>query len=163
VPYTDESLNVLFQVLERPDILQQERDATPAGRWGRISELYAATAALTPLRTTADWIERCAAARLPAMAVRDLADMLDDPHLRQTGFFTRRTHPTEGAFWEMAPPVRFGAADLPPPAPARWLGEDTDSVVRDLSECGVALNLTGWSTPEDGSTPTRDVRSLKEA
>jgi hypothetical protein len=29
--------------------------------------------------------------------------MLDDPHLRQTGFFTRRTHPTEGEFWEMAP------------------------------------------------------------
>jgi crotonobetainyl-CoA:carnitine CoA-transferase CaiB-like acyl-CoA transferase len=132
VPYTDESLKVLFQVLERPDILQQERYATPAGRWGKISELYGAIAALTPLRTTADWMERCAAARLPAMAVRDLADMLDDPHLRQTGFFTRRTHPTEGAFWEMAPPVRFGAADMPAPAPARRVGEDTQAVKAEL-------------------------------
>ena len=42
------------------------------------------------------------------MAVRDLADMLDDPHLRQTGFFTRRAHPTRGDFWEMAAPVSFG-------------------------------------------------------
>jgi crotonobetainyl-CoA:carnitine CoA-transferase CaiB-like acyl-CoA transferase len=128
VPYTDESLRVLFQVLERPDILQEERYATPSGRWGRISEVYGIIAELTPSRTTDDWMARCAAARLPAMAVRDLADMLDDPHLRATGFFTRRTHPTEGEFWEMAPPVNFGVEKGAPPGPARRLGEDTEGV-----------------------------------
>jgi crotonobetainyl-CoA:carnitine CoA-transferase CaiB-like acyl-CoA transferase len=128
VPYTDESLKILFEVLERPDVLRQEPYATPGGRWGKISEIYAIIAGLTPSRTTADWMERCAAARLPAMAVRDLADMLDDPHLRKTGFFTRRTHPTEGDFWEMAPPVNFGAAALPAPTLARRVGEDTEEI-----------------------------------
>ncbi len=27
----------------------------------------------------------------------------------------------------------------------------------------IPFNLTDWSTPEDGSTPTRDVRSIEEA
>jgi crotonobetainyl-CoA:carnitine CoA-transferase CaiB-like acyl-CoA transferase len=132
VPYTDESLKTLFQVLQRPDILQQERYAAPGARWGRISEVYGIIAELTPSRTTADWLERCAAARLPAMAVRDLGDMVDDPHLQATGFFTRRNHPTEGAFWEMAPPVTFDAAPMAAPAPARRLGEDTESVKREI-------------------------------
>jgi crotonobetainyl-CoA:carnitine CoA-transferase CaiB-like acyl-CoA transferase len=77
-------------------------------------------------------MDRCAAARLPAMAVRDLADMLDDPHLRKTGFFTRRTHPTEGDFWEMAAPVTFGAVQLPSPSPAPRIGEDTESVKHEV-------------------------------
>jgi len=133
VPYTDESLKILFnRVLERPDVLQQERYATPGGRWHNISEVYAIIADLTPSRPTADWMDRCAAARLPAMAVRDLADMLDDPHLRETGFFTKRTHPTEGDFWEMAPPVSFGAVEVAAPAPARRVGEDTDAVKREV-------------------------------
>ncbi len=132
VPYTDQSLLILFDVLERPDILQQERFATPALRWGGISQIYAIVAELTPARTTADWLARCAKARLPAMAVRDLADMLDDPHLRQTGFFTRREHPTEGAFWEMAAPVSFSAAPSAPPSPAPTIGADTRSVIDDL-------------------------------
>lgn len=132
VPYTDESLRTLFQVLEHPEVLDDDRFATPGGRWGRISELYAIVAKLTPKRTTADWLARCAAARLPAMAARDLADMLDDPHLQATGFFTRRTHPTEADFWEMAAPVRFGAVELSAPEPAPGIGEDTEAVKRAL-------------------------------
>ena len=34
--------------------------------------------------------------RVPAMPVRTLEELLDDPHLKATGFFTEREHPTEG-------------------------------------------------------------------
>jgi crotonobetainyl-CoA:carnitine CoA-transferase CaiB-like acyl-CoA transferase len=132
VPYTDASLLILFEVLGRRDIPTEERFATPVLRAKAMSELYRIIAELTPARTTAAWLALCAKARLPAMAVRDLADMLDDPHLRETGFFTRRHHPTEGDIWEMAAPVRFGAAPTTPPRPAALLGEDTLSILDEL-------------------------------
>ena len=117
-----------------PNGLHQGRDQISPRR---AASIFAASifpivivAERTPSRTTAGWMDRCAAARLPAMAVRDLADMLDDPHLRKTRFFTRRTHPTEGDFWEMAAPVSFGAVALPAPAPR--IGEDAEAVKRQL-------------------------------
>ena len=93
-----------------------------------MSEVYRLIGTLTPARTTADWLDRCRAARVPAMAVRDLADVMDDPHLVETGFFRRREHPTEGGWLDMAPPVRFGVA-VAPAAPAPTLGEH-DALIR---------------------------------
>lgn len=126
VPYTDASVKTLFQVLGRPDILEQERFATPMARGMGMSELYRLVGELTPARTTAEWLEICSAARLPAMAVRDLADMLDDPHLKDS-FFRRRIHPTEGAYFDMAPPVRF-SVQVAEPSPAPAIGQHTDEI-----------------------------------
>lgn len=118
VPYTDEAVLTLFRVLGRPDLLEAEPFATPVGRAKGMSQINAMIAGLTPSRTTADWIARCHEAKLPAMAVRDLADIVDDPHLQATGFFRLRDHPSEGTMREMAQPVRFGVApDDPNPAP----------------------------------------------
>ncbi len=44
------------------------------------------------------------------MAARDLQDVKEDPHFVATGFFRHRTHPDVGAFHEMQPPVKYGAA-----------------------------------------------------
>ena len=132
VPYTDESLVVLFDVLGRPDILKMEAYATPVARAKAMSDLYAIIATLTPARTTEAWLQACKDARLPAMAVRDLADVIDDPHLRASGFFRPVDHPTEGPIFEMAPPVAFSCApDGASPAPV--LGADTAAVKAGLA------------------------------
>ncbi len=127
VPYTDASMFVIFDMLGRPDILQQERFATPIGRAKGMSDLNALIAELTPAKTTAEWLALCDKARLPATAVRDLADMLDDPHLKKTNFFRRTEHPTEGMIFDMAPPVKFSAGQSPI-NPAQILGADTDMI-----------------------------------
>jgi crotonobetainyl-CoA:carnitine CoA-transferase CaiB-like acyl-CoA transferase len=66
------------------------------------------------------------------MPVRDLADMLEDPHLKETGFFERRNHPTEGAWYQMSPPVRYGCGFRPsqisPPLTGEHSGEIRDSL-----------------------------------
>jgi crotonobetainyl-CoA:carnitine CoA-transferase CaiB-like acyl-CoA transferase len=85
-------------------------------------------ARLTPARTTAEWMRVLNAARVPAMPVRAPADILDDPHLRQAGFFQRYEHPTEGACIAMKPPIRFGARPDPVLRPAPRLGEHTDEI-----------------------------------
>jgi crotonobetainyl-CoA:carnitine CoA-transferase CaiB-like acyl-CoA transferase len=110
VPYTAESWAAAFTVLGAPNIFDRPEFATPADRAANVSALYAEIAKLTPAATTGHWVRTLNAARVPAMAVRDLSDVMADPHLQATDFFRRRTHPTEGDYFATRPPVRFSAA-----------------------------------------------------
>jgi formyl-CoA transferase len=81
-------------------------------------------------RTTDEWLDLMEQADIPAMPVRNLSDLPNDPHLAATGFFQRIDHPTEGAIWTTRPPVRFSAT----PArhdhrPAPRLGEHSDEIL----------------------------------
>ncbi len=131
VPYSDESWPRVFELLGNPGFLADERLATRRGRVANLALLYREMTRLTPAFTTAELVARCNAAQIPAQAVRDLADVLDDPHLAATGFFKRREHPSEGAYFEMQPPVRFGDAATAPGAPAPKLDQHGDAVRRD--------------------------------
>jgi crotonobetainyl-CoA:carnitine CoA-transferase CaiB-like acyl-CoA transferase len=109
VPYTDQKVVALFELLGAPECLEQEGFAKPLDRFLNTTALYDEVARLTPARTTAEWMKLLADADMPAMPARDLQDIKEDPHLMATGFFRRRHHPVEGDFDEMAPPIRFSA------------------------------------------------------
>ena len=126
VPYTDASWIALLGLLGRSDVLAQERFSTPRERAVNITDLYRIVADQTPARTTEEWAAMFSEAQIPAMPVRELADIVNDPHLRETGFFRHWEHPSEGAYLEMQPPVRFGAAPDLPRRPAPRLGEHDD-------------------------------------
>ncbi|HJS10539.1 CoA transferase [Sphingopyxis sp.] len=128
VAYTDEAWPRVFEVLGKPEFIEDERFATRKLRTVNLPLLYQEMARLTPGFTTAELVERCHAAQLPAQPVRDLADILDDPHLAATGFFSRQEHPTEGAHFAMAHPVRFGVEIGPERRLAPHLGEHGDSI-----------------------------------
>ena len=110
VPYTDGSFSKVFDILGDPTFLNQEQFATPYLRAINVSQLYQHVAALTPAKSTDDWLAAFTAASIPAMAVRDIGDIRQDPHLKAVGFFQPRQHPTEGAYFDMKSPVKFGAA-----------------------------------------------------
>lgn len=132
VPYTDANLVQTFQLLGRPEVMSDPRFATPRDRARNMTSLYDLIGQLTPARDTAEWIETFRAARIPAMPVRDLAHVTEDPHLEAVGFFRRREHPTEGTYLEMQPPVRYGDAE---PFELRFpprLGEHTQDIRSEL-------------------------------
>jgi crotonobetainyl-CoA:carnitine CoA-transferase CaiB-like acyl-CoA transferase len=132
VPYTDASVVTCLEILGRPDLATDPRFATPVQRARHMTDLYALIATLTPARTTADWVERFRAARIPAMPVTDLCDVMKDPHLEAVGFFRRREHPTEGAYFEMQPPIRYSdRASFDARYPPR-LGEHTEEVLEEI-------------------------------
>lgn len=129
VAYTDDAWERIFALLDQPDFLRQEHLATPQLRLKAQAELYQAIARFTPALATADILARCHEAQIPAQAVRDLAHVMEDPHLKEVGFFRRREHPVEGAYFEQSAPVRFavsgdGKQVLPPPLP----GADTEQI-----------------------------------
>ncbi|MFC4293739.1 CaiB/BaiF CoA transferase family protein [Novosphingobium tardum] len=124
VAYTASAWPRLFAALDAPEVLEDERFATSEGRMAHLPELYRTLATLTPRFTSEELAARCHAAQIPAQPARDIGEIRGDPHLAATGFFTRREHPTEGAYLEMAQPVRFSARPFEPRPFPRKLGED---------------------------------------
>lgn len=122
VPYTDDALQRVFAMLEATHLLAEPRFATPRDRMRNISEAYREIAARTPMRTTAAWCALFHETQIPAMAVRDLADVTSDPHLAAVGMFERRTHPSEGDYLHMKAPVAFGVGKCHT-GPAPRIGE----------------------------------------
>ncbi len=132
VPYTDDSWGRLFTALDDPEFLNDPRFETRKLRVENMGEMYRHIARLTPAFTNAELVERCGRADIPAQPVRDLNDVMDDPHLQATGFFRRREHPTEGGVVEMCRPIRFSAHEPPTLRPAPHIGEDSDAVRAEL-------------------------------
>lgn len=114
VAYTDGAWPRLFKLLEDPEFLNDARFADARLRFINSGPLYQRVAQLTARFTTDDLLARLHAEQIPAQRVRDLNEVIDDEHLNATGFFRTRTHPTEGDYIEMQPPVRFSdAATIP--------------------------------------------------
>jgi crotonobetainyl-CoA:carnitine CoA-transferase CaiB-like acyl-CoA transferase len=137
VAYTDETLCVLLKLLGHAKVLDEERFATEQARMKKdaTTQLYQVINEATRAFTTQELIEMCRNSRpeIPAMAVRDLQDVLTDPHLQQTGFFKREKHPTEGPIFSMNPPVRFDVT-TPPVRHAPLLGEQSEEIRRELRQ-----------------------------
>ncbi len=123
VPYTDEKIIRLFDLLGDPDFLKEEPLTTAAGRFQNMTLIYKRIGELTLNWTAAELTAQLLDNDYPVMPARDLAEVIDDPHLQATGFFREREHPTEGKFREMRPPVRYSAYPYSPLGFAPTVGQ----------------------------------------
>ena len=114
VAYTDGAWTKIFELLGEPEFLDDPRFANAKLRFFNSAALYQRMAALTPRFTTQGLLAMLAEAQIPSQAVRDLDEVLHDPHLNATGFFRRRSHNTEGDYYETQPPVTFSDAPTVP-------------------------------------------------
>jgi crotonobetainyl-CoA:carnitine CoA-transferase CaiB-like acyl-CoA transferase len=128
VVYNDETWFRVFKVLQAMEVLDEERFATRKLRSTNLGPLYQEVARLTQGFTTAELAAACQSANIPAQPVCDMEDVLSEPHLAATGFFKRRSHPSEGEYFEMQPPIRFSDADTAPRGSAPLLNEHGDAV-----------------------------------
>ena len=96
-----------------------------------FSELYQVLDSLMKHRTTQEWLDAFDKADIPAMPVRTLEELLDDPHLKATGFFTEREHPTEGPITTFASPLDFEKTKVEFRRHAPRIGEDGVEVLRE--------------------------------
>ena len=114
VAYTNGAWDRIFAVLGDPDFLNDARFADARLRFFNSAALYQRMAELTPRFTVEDLLMRLQAVDIPAQRVRDLNEVIADEHLDATGFFRHRSHPTEGDYIEMRPPVKFSDAPITP-------------------------------------------------
>lgn len=134
VAYSDDAWPRVFALLDKPEFLDDERFATRKLRTVNLALLYQEMARLTPGFTTAELLARCHAAQIPAQPVRDLGDIMADPHLAATGFFRRQEHPSEGTYFAMDHPVRFSPALDSASRLAPLLGEQSDRIRQGASD-----------------------------
>jgi crotonobetainyl-CoA:carnitine CoA-transferase CaiB-like acyl-CoA transferase len=129
VAYTDESWFRVFALLGNPAFLEDERFETRKLRDRNLALLYQEMARLTHNFHTADLLKLCQEAQIPAQPVRDMDDIMSDPHLAETGFFARRSHPSEGDYFAMQSPLQFGDYSRPELGHAPKLGEQSAEVL----------------------------------
>lgn len=133
--YNDKHWRNFFAALGTPErFTQDQRFATHGMRAAHIDAVYAEVAALMLEKTTAEWRSLLDGADIPNMPMNSPADLLEDVHLRQTGFIRSVEHPTEGKLNTAGNPVAWSHtvpdSDV---APAPQLGQHSADI---LAEAG---------------------------
>jgi len=131
LPYTDAHWVEFFSIVARPDLAKDPRFCDRTVRPKHFSELYQVLDTLLKDRTTQEWLDAFDKADIPAMPVHTLEDLLEDPHLKATGFFTERQHPTEGPIVTFASPLDFEKTKTEFRRHAPRIGEDGPEVLRE--------------------------------
>lgn len=107
LPYTDAQWQRFFTLAERPELMHDPRYVNATVRAQHFDALYQDLAYIVTTRTTQEWLELLEHADIPHSRVNSLEDLFEDPHLKDTGFFQRRDHPSEGPIMVPSIPVRF--------------------------------------------------------
>jgi crotonobetainyl-CoA:carnitine CoA-transferase CaiB-like acyl-CoA transferase len=145
LPYSRQNYQDLFRAGGRPDLVDDERIRSARARVRNASTLYRDVAEIVAKDTTANWLEFCAEAGIPATAVASLDDLVDALPVQE--------HPVAGAYHVTHQPVRFTAAGAAPTVrrPAALSGEHTEEVL-----AGLGLSATGIQTViEEAEQPSR--------
>jgi crotonobetainyl-CoA:carnitine CoA-transferase CaiB-like acyl-CoA transferase len=120
--------NRLCDLMERQDLSADPALATPAGRVAQMDRVDAAVAEWTQTVTTADAFDALQLADIPAAPVRSLAEVVNDPVLRDRGMLVA-VGDGERAALVLGCPLQIGSYAAPEPHPAPLLGEHTEIVL----------------------------------
>ena len=121
----------LTEVLERPELADDERFATFAARASNAPALLEILEARFATRSSASWLELLAAAGVPCGPINSVEQALAHPQTAARELIVRTEHPRFGTVSQLGSPVRVGT-ERPAHRRAPRLGEDTDEVLRTL-------------------------------
>ncbi len=150
LPYNTKQWRAFFELMNRPDLIEDPRVNDAKLRSERIGELYAIVAECTANWPTDKLLKALDDADIPNGRATSLNDLADDPHLKAVGLFRSMEHPTEGSIRLVGPgstfsrtqpeirkmPAQLGAHSI---EILREFGYD-DTEIKALLEDGVTLD-----------------------
>jgi formyl-CoA transferase len=122
----------LLKTIGRSDLLDDIRFVTPESRFKRKEEVDEVIRPWMLSQEKRSAMELLNGAGVPAGAVFDTGDLMNDPSFRATGMLTEIIHPTRGPVVLPGWPVKMSGSPTPPISCPPRLGEHTDGVLRDL-------------------------------
>jgi formyl-CoA transferase len=125
---TQRMWETLCKVIDRLDLLEDERFTTFAGRKEHEDVLKAEIGDWCRTKTKHEAMTILAEAGIAASAVMDTHDVFHDAHLTARGFVQQVEHPVHGDVLLLDKPFRLEKSDVPLRA-APGLGADTDAVL----------------------------------
>jgi crotonobetainyl-CoA:carnitine CoA-transferase CaiB-like acyl-CoA transferase len=124
-PYRPEHYRALFTEAGVPGAETDERYVDQRATLRHSDTLYRDIRAIAPLRTTAEWLDYCRRAGIPATAVASLQDLVDRLPLEE--------HPVAGAYRVIPSMARFRtASEGTVRRAAPLIGADTAEVVEEV-------------------------------
>jgi len=128
----------LCDALERPDLAQDPRFATPTEPRDRRDEVDRIIAEVTRTRTVAEWQERLTSFDVPHAPVLGVNAALAHPHAVAREMVVEADHPTAGRLRLAGRPIKFPGAPQRPSTAPPTLGQHTVQVLRDELGCSDA-------------------------
>ena len=138
----------LLEVTGREDLKSDPRFLTNAKRVENMDETDAVVEAWTKNLSKSEIIEITRRNRIPSAPVRDLVEVMEDPHMHERGMLEWIDHPELGHIVVPATPLRLHGAPTVPTVPSPSLGQHnkeiygdwlglSDSEISDLKTNGV--------------------------
>ncbi len=133
LPYWDNHWATFCKLIDREDMISDERFINMKSRLENIDITYSETGKALAKRTTDEWLEALSDTNVPHMYVSELDDLMQNQHLIESEFWEMHQHPTEGTLRMPKLPIYFSESPasirLMPPK----LGAHNDEL---LSEIG---------------------------
>ena len=115
------------EVIESPEFIPLQFAAGKEGEAVR-KELQA----VFRTRTRDEWMAKTAGEDICLSPVLELAELENDPHIRERGMIVEQSHPAYGKAKGIGPPLRFSAVEPAVSWVAPAPGEDTVPILREL-------------------------------
>jgi formyl-CoA transferase/CoA:oxalate CoA-transferase len=129
----------LCAALDLPDLAEDERFRTNAGRVAHYDELRPQLARELAKRTRAEWAARFNAAGVPCGSVRSISEVLADPQLEARQMVAEVQHPTVGRTRVIGSPVKLSATPSSVRTAPPTLGQHTETVLHELGYRGADI------------------------
>lgn len=130
LPYNVKQWRAFFELMNKPEMLDDPRVTDPGVRSEKIGELYEMVADCVGSWSTDAVLAALLKADVPCGPARALGDLADDPHLAAVGLFQTFDHPTEGEVTLVGPGVKFSKTPAGIQRLPASLGEHTEEVLR---------------------------------
>jgi crotonobetainyl-CoA:carnitine CoA-transferase CaiB-like acyl-CoA transferase len=121
----------LTEAMQRPDLRDDPRFTTLKSRVAHMAVVDELVGEFTARFEKQPLFELLMAHRVPCAPVRDLDEVVNDPHLHERGALQWQEHPELGRIPVQASPLRFAGTALMPIVPSRKLGADNDAIYGD--------------------------------
>ncbi len=139
-PNTNPQAFAFFEEIGRPELKTDPRFDSAASRTKNAAAYFEIRAAGLLQKTTAEWLEIFDRRDVPAARYNSIDDLLDDPHLKDVGFYTEIEHPTEGRILKTKTPNSFSGGMRDDTLPAPHIGEQTRAILADLGYDPAAID-----------------------
>ncbi|MEM7078996.1 MAG: CoA transferase [Pseudomonadota bacterium] len=122
----------LCEAMGRPELASSERYVDFAARRVNIDAVDEEVTAWTSQHTRQEILEVTQAHGVICAPVKDLADVIEDPHLKERGSLHIRPHEGFGEIAQLQTPLRYRDIDPPELTDPPALGEHTEAVLEEL-------------------------------
>jgi crotonobetainyl-CoA:carnitine CoA-transferase CaiB-like acyl-CoA transferase len=151
---TDAQAFAVFDAFGKPELKTDPRLCNVAVRFKNTAFYFATRAEGLKQKTTAEWIEIFDRTDVPAMPFQTLDQIMEDPHLKDIGFFETIEHPTEGKIINMKLPNKLSRGARRDFRHAPKIGQQSVEILREAGLSGVEIDaLLASGAALDGNKP----------